>query len=168
MELPTFTTYVTRSHAPRGQMLVISHVTKAFWGVIWVLIFKIFLCHSWIPYFTVKWNKCWSFSHVTKAFWGVIWDYGFWFSKFSQVTTYEIHIFRRHKFAEKLAKNYGFIGFSSSKLLILLIIFVTISSENLVSSGIVFLGFFLTALWSTVYAIAVTGWLRHRISRPAV
>ena len=38
-------------------------------------------------------------------------------------------------------------GFSSSKLLILLIIFVTISSENLVSSGIVFLGFFLTALW---------------------
>ena len=46
----------------------------------------------------------------------------------------------------KLAKKYGFIGFSSSKLLILLIIFVTISSENLVSSGIVFLGFFLTAL----------------------
>ena len=68
------------------------------------------------------------------------------FQIFPRSLTYEIHIFRRHKFAKKLAKNYGFIGFSSSKLLILLIIFVTISSENLVSSGIVFLGFFLTAL----------------------
>ena len=46
----------------------------------------------------------------------------------------------------KLAKYYGFVGFSSSKVLILLILFVTTSSENLVSSIIVFLGVFLTAL----------------------
>ena len=78
------------------------------------------------------------------------------FQNFPRSLTYEIHIFRRHKFAEKLAKNYGFIGFSSSKLLILLIIFVTISSENLVSSGIVFLGFFLTALWFLVKILIVT------------
>ena len=151
MELPTFTTYVTRSLAPRGQMLVISHVNKAFWGVIWVLIFKIFLRPLWNPYFTIKWTKCWSFSHVTKAIWGVIWDYGFWFSNFSPVTWFMKSIFFDVINLLKLAKNYGFIGFSSSKLLILLIIFVTISSENLVSSGIVFLGFFLTALWKLEY-----------------